>query len=257
MAWRAARLAASRRFKAQAVEIPLYPAYAVVATDAEVEGGDLAAMIAAAAKDAAFAREWKAALATAKEVAGGLDAMTRAQVAPATTATLVEADGLEIATMRHLVGDGGGPGFFDEGALRLPMLDYVATLFSDRLRMLDVKDATKISAFLGSEARCKGDVTWVSRRASKEQAAPPQVQAVVLGRCARIQTRDGSFNARAIELYVYDAAGQLALAVANGHIDGYRWVTDNGRPMLAGGRALLAMQGKVIEAKKREAVAAK
>ncbi len=258
MAWRAARLAASRRFKAQAVELPLYPAYEIAATDAELAGGgDLDGMIEAATKDAAFSREWKAALATATEVAGGLDAMTRAQVAPVTTAKLVEADGLQIAQMRHLVGDSGGPGFYDEGALRLPMLDYVATLFADQLRMLDVKDATKISAFLASEARCKSDVTWVSRRAPKEQAAAPQVQAVVIGRCARIPTRGGSFNARAIELYVYDTAGRLALAVANGHIDGYRWVTDNGRPMLAGGRALLALQGKVLEAKKREAVAVK
>jgi hypothetical protein len=79
---------------------------------------------------------------------------------------------------------------------------------------------------------------------------------VVVGRCARIESRDGSFNARAIELYVYDAAGRLALAIAGGHIDGYRWIDDGGRPMLAGGRALLA-QGTLVEAKKRDAVAAK
>jgi hypothetical protein len=258
MAWRAARLAASRRFKGQAVELPLYPAYEVAATDVELAGdGDLGGMIEAAAKDPAFARDWKAALETASQAAGGLDAMPRAQIAPVTMETLIEADGLQIAQIRHMVGDGGGPGFYDEGALHLPMLAYVATLFADRLRMLDVKDTTTISAFLASEARCKADVTWVSRRAAKDQAAPPQVQAVVVGRCARVPTRGGSFNARAIELYVYDAAGRLALAVASGHIDGYRWVTDNGRPMLAGGRSLLAMQGKAIEAKKREAIAAK
>jgi hypothetical protein len=258
MAWRAARLAASRRFKTQATELPLYPAYQITATDADVLGdSDLGEMIEAATKDPAFVKEWQGPLKLAADVVGGLDAMPRAQVAPRTMDTLVAADGLQIARMQNLVGDGGGPGgYYDEGALRLPMLDYVATMFADQLRMLDVKDTTTISAFLAASTRCKADMTWVARSAPKDPVARPQVQALVVGRCARIPTRGGSFNARAIELYVYDPAGRLALAIANGHIDGYRWVEDSGRPMLAGGRALLA-QGKRIEARKREAVAAK
>jgi hypothetical protein len=83
------------------------------------------------------------------------------------------------------------------------------------------------------------------------------VAALVVGRCGRVEGRGGWYNVRTIELYVYDAAGHLALSAANGHIDGYRWTTAaDGRAMLAGGRALLDA-GKVIEAKPRQAVAAK
>jgi hypothetical protein len=257
MAWRAARLAAAGLFKAHKVQLPLYPAYEVTATEVpQSDDTAVAAMIESAIKDPAFAREWKAPLAVAAEVAGGLDRLPRAQIAPVALARLVEADGLQIVAMRNLVGDGEAAGsYYDAGALRLPMLDYVSTLFADQLRMLDVKDGTTVSAFLAAKSRCKADVTWVKRGAARDQE-PVRVQAVVLGRCARIESRDGSFNARATELYVYDAAGRLALTVAGGHIDGYRWVEDNGRPMLAGGRARLA-QGTVIEARKREAVAAK
>jgi hypothetical protein len=258
MAWRAARLAAAGLFKAHKIQLPLYPAYEVTATDVTPsDATGLADMIQAAARDPAFAREWTAPLAVAAEVAGGLDALPRAQVAPVAMDKLVEADGLQIVAMRNLVGDGEGAGsYYDAGALRLPMLDYISTLFTDQLRMLDVKDRTTISTFLGAKARCKADVTWVKRSVAKDHDTPPRVQAVVVGRCARIESRDGSFNARAIELYVYDTTGRLVLTVAGGHIDGYRWVDDGGRPMLAGGRARLA-QGTVIEARKREAVAAK
>jgi hypothetical protein len=256
MAWRAARLSAARTFSAQRTALPLYPAYAIDATDATLDGSsDIAGMVAAATADPAFAKEWKAALALAADTAGGLDALPRAQIAPAAMTKLVAADGLQIVRVADMAG-GEGPGAYDEGALRLPMLDYVSTLFAGQLRMLDVKDTTKISAYLGTEGRCKADVTWARRSQPKEQTGPAQVQAIVVGRCGRVPTRSGSFNARAIELYVYDPAGRLVLTVGEGHIDGYRWVDDNGRPMLAGGRALLA-QGKRIEAKKREAVAAK
>ncbi len=254
MAWRAARLSAARTFGTQKTQLPLYPAYAVDATDAQIDGYDIAGMIEAATKDAAFAREWKAALAVAADTARSLDALPRAQIAPTSAARLVAADGLQIVRVQDMA-DGSG-GYYDEGALRLPMLDYVSTLFAGQLRMLDVKDATTISAFVSDERRCKADVTWVRRSQPREQTGPAQVQALVVGRCARVPTRSGSFNARVIELYVYDPAGRLVLTVADGHIDGYRWADDGGRPMLAGGLALLA-QGKRVEARKREAVAAK
>jgi hypothetical protein len=257
MAWRAARLSAARTFATQKVQLPLYPAYAVDAVDAEIDGSsDLAGMIEAASKDAAFSSEWKAALALAADTARGFEAMPRAQIAPATAAKLVAADGLQIVRVQDMASGEGPGGYYDEGALRLPMLDYVSTMFAGQLRMLDVKDTTTISAFLAQDGRCKADVMWARRSQPKEQTGPAQVQAIVVGRCARVPTRSGSFNAHVIELYVYDPAGRLALSVSDGHIDGYRWVDDGGRPMLAGGRALLA-QGKRIEARKREAVAAK
>lgn len=250
-----ARLAAAKLFKAQKVKLPLYPAYEVAATEVELAGsGSLDGMIEAATKDPAFAREWKASLALAADVVKGFDRLPRAQVAPAVMDELVAADGLQIPDVRDIVGDDVGLHAYDEGALRLPLLDYVSTMFADQLRVLDVKDKVTIDEFLREKERCKADVTWVSRSQPKEQTGPARVQALVIGRCAKVSTRDGSFWGHAIELYVYDAAGRLALSVADGHIDGYRWITDGDRPMLAGGLALLG-QGKRIEAKKREAVA--
>lgn len=257
MAWRAARLSAARTFTAKKTELPLYPAYAIDAKDLAFDsGGDIAGMIEAAGKDPAFAKEWKAALAVAADTADGFEALPRAQIAPTSMTKLVEADGLQIARVQNVADGLGSGGYYDEGALRLPMLDYVSTLFAGQLRLLDVKDTTKVSAYLADESRCKADVTWVRRAQPKEQNGPAQVQALVVGRCAKVSTRSGSYNSRAIELDVYDAAGHLVLAVGGGHIDGYRWIDEAGRPMLAGGRALLS-QGKTIEAKKREAIAAK
>jgi hypothetical protein len=213
-------------------------------------------MIEAATKDPGFAKEWKDALALAAETVKGFDSLPRAQIAPAAPDRLVAADGLQIPRVRDVVGDGEGGGYYDEGALRLPMLDYVSTLFADQLRMLDVKDRRTISGFLAERSLCKSEVAWVRRSQPKEQTGPARVQAVVVGRCARVDVRDGAFNAHALELYVYDPAGRLVLSIGDGHIDGYRWIEDAGRPMLAGGRALLA-QGTRIEAKKRDAVAAR
>jgi hypothetical protein len=254
MDWRAARLAAAKLFSAPKVQLPLYPAYQIAASNLEVNGYDLAGMIEAATADASFAREWKAALAIAAATVKDLDALPRAQVAPASRDRLVASDGLQISRVRDLDAQGGA--YYDEGALRLPMLDYVSTMFADQLRMLDVKDGKTVSKFLAEETLCRSDITWASRTQPKEQAGPAQVQAIVIGRCAKVPAREGSYNAHAIELYVYDPAGRLALVAGAGHIDGYRWTTDNGRPMLSGGLALLA-QGKRIEARKREAVAAK
>ena len=236
MAWRADRLAAARLFKAQKVQLPLYPAYEVAATDVELQGYGIAEMIEAAAKDPRFGKEWKDALAIAAVVAKDFDVLPRAQIAPAMPDKLVAADGLQITRVRDVAGE--GEGYYDEGALRLPMLDYVSTLFADQLRMLDVKDTKTVSTFLDEPTLCKSDVTWVSRSQPKEQAGPARVQAIVVGRCAKVPAREGSYNAHAIELYVYDAAGRLALSTGTGHIDGYRWVTDHDRAMLAGGSAL-------------------
>jgi hypothetical protein len=82
------------------------------------------------------------------------------------------------------------------------------------------------------------------------------VTAVAIGRCAKLEGRGGSYTARTLELMVYDATGKLALVVGDGHVEGYRWTTDGGKPMLAGGRSLL-YDGAIADAKRRSSVAAK
>lgn len=254
-AWRAARLAAAKAFRGKAGYLPLYPAYEVVTTDAEIEGyGAIEQMIESAQKDPVFRKEWQGALALAEQVVDEFDELRRAQVAPASRDKLVESDGLQILEVRSIVGDEGFYGGYDRGALRLPLLDYVSTLFADQLRVLDVKDKLTVDDFLRERKRCAADVTWVSRAAASD-GKPARVQGLVIGRCAKVSTRDGTFWGHAIELYIYDAAGRIALSIAQGHIDGYRWSDVDGKPMLAGGRALLAT-GAVIEARRRDAVAA-
>jgi len=136
------------------------------------------------------------------------------------------------------------------------MLGTVAALFADQLRVLDIKDKQTIGAFEAAKGLCK-DTLWAQRKDSKEGSGPSQLQALVLGRCARVEGREGSWNARVLELLVFDATGKVVLVVGDGHLEGYRWVTDNGKPMIAGARSLLSIGGIVVEAKKRSAVAAK
>jgi hypothetical protein len=184
MDWRASRLAAAKLFKSQKLQLPLYPAYAITATETKLDaetGSDFEVgyMVEAASKDAAF-REWHDALAIATAVAADLDALPRAQIAPTAQDRLVATDGLQIVRMQDLA-DEFEPRYND-GALRLPMLDYVSTLFTDQLRMLDVKDHKKVSEFLAENGRCKADVSWVQRTQAKD--GPAKVAAIVLGRCA-------------------------------------------------------------------------
>jgi hypothetical protein len=253
MQWRAARIAAAKVFTGK-TDMPLYPAYEIKSTPSTVEGSgiDLSAMVAAAAEDATFAKEWKDALAIATGVVKNLDAMPRVQIAPRAATKLVAVDGVQIASIGDIA-SGEGP-YFDEGAFRLPMLGTVASLFADQLRVLEFKDKTTISAFEKAKGLCK-DTLWAQRKDSKE--GPTQLQAVVLGRCAKVEGREGSWNARTLELLVYDATGKVVLAVGDGHVEGYRWSSDNGKPMIAGARSYIAVGRVVVEAKKRDAVAAK
>ena len=250
MGWRTARVSAAKLFKGK-VGMPIAPAYEIVATDRKDVGGyEINEIIAEAQKEPGLAKEWKDALAIAAAVAKDKDKLTRAQIAAKGT-KLVEVDGIQITEVGD-VETGEGP-YYDEGALRLPMLGTVPALFSDQLRALDIKDKLTVSKFEQGKNLCK-DTAWVQRSDSKE--GPAKVAALVLGRCARVEGRGGAWNAHTIEIMVYDTQGRLALVAGNGHVDAYRWATEEGKQVLVGGRAIL-LQGKVIEAKRREAVATK
>jgi hypothetical protein len=251
MAWRASRIAAAKAFSGKKLDLPLYPAYVTTVADAAVPSDDRAALLEAAAKDPGFAKEWKDALAVATAVVKGADALPRAQLAPASAAKLVAVDGLQLLTPEALE-----YGSLEEDAIRLPLLGTVASLFADQLRVLDVKDKKTVSQFEADRAMCKSELVWVSRKAAKEGTGPAAVQALVIGRCAKVEEREGTYTVHEVEVLVYDATGKLALAVGKGHVEGYRWAVQDGKPMLAGGRSLIN-HGKVIDAKPRDAVAAK
>jgi hypothetical protein len=242
--WRSARVAAAKMFAKRKVDLPLYTAYKVTATEKDVGSGGIEKMIEIAAADPGF-KEWKTVLATAAAAAADMEKLTRAQIAPTNTQYLPEVDGFERTDLEHIA-----QGWYPEGGLHLPLLDEVSAMFADQLRVLDVKDTTTPSDF-GAQEKCKKDFTWVKRAtSSSETKGPETVQAVLVGRCGMLEERGGSYRASGLELMVYNADGRLALIVADGMIDGYRWETVDGKPMIAGGRSLLA-QGYAIEATKQ------
>lgn len=255
LAWRSQRIAAAKLFTGKKLALPLYPAYASKQTKSDdtipPQRGDL---IAQAQKDPAFQKEWKDALALAAALEGSLDTMKRAQLAPASTQKLVAVDGLQITEVGD-IDTGEGP-YLEHDALRLPMLGTVASLFSDQLRVLDLADKQTVSQFQDSQKDCRHEVVWASRVASREATGPARVQALAVGRCQKLEGREGTYIGKSIELMVYDASGKLALVIGSGHLEAYRWTTEAGKPMLAGGRSLLWDSG-VVEVAKRDAVANK
>jgi len=237
MSWRSSHLAAAKLYSARQAELPIYPAYQI---KMELMKGDDSAIqldefIAVAAKDPVFAKEWKAPLAVASALARNPGSMTRAQIVPASPTQLVAVTGLQIAGISDpQSGPGGRPAM---SAIRLPMLGLVSAMFADQLRVLDVKDGLTIAQFQRPQKGCGPDVAWVSRTQPKE--GPSRVSAVAIGRCARLEGRAGPYLKRAIELMIYDPTGKLVLLAGDGHIEGYRWTTEAGKPMLEGGRSLV------------------
>lgn len=247
LAWRKARVAAAKVFAKKKIDLPLHTAYQVKTTElakATCESCDIAGMIAAAAKDPGF-KDWQPALAIAAEAAKDLDLLPRGQLALASKQALPEVDGTVAVGLEEL-SDGG----LSDRGLHLPIIDSVSVMFADQLRILDVKDKLTASQFGAQTGKCKGDVTWVKRTAAKDQAGPDIVSAVLVGRCGLLEGREGSYRASVTELLVYGADGRLALVIANGMIDGYRWSVEDGKPMIVGGRALL--YATVIDATKRQ-----
>ena len=90
----------------------------------------------------------------------------------------------------------------------------------------------------------------MKRVPAADRKGPDVVQAVLVGRCGMLEERGGSYRASGTELLVYNADGRLALVVADGLIDGYRWGTENDKPMIVGGLSLV--QDKIIEATKQQ-----
>ncbi len=250
-AWRASRIAAAKALTGRVVMLPIYSAYAITSRDHQGDHrGDLKGMLERAKADAAFHKEFQSLLATAWSVVGAPDALQRVQLAPTTKQKLVEVDGIQIPGLDSVDG-----AYFDEASLRLPMMGTVAAMFADQLRVLDVKTKQTPTQFEEStNKKCKTDAVWALRGPAKEGTGPQLLRALLVGRCGMVDGREGSYLTHTTELLVYDASGRLGLVVGAGHIEGYRWAIDAGKPMLTGGRSILA-QGTAIEAKQRGVVA--
>jgi hypothetical protein len=253
MSWRSERIAAARLFASKKVALPIYPSYEPTQLIEPRDGEDSGTVLERAAKDPVFAKEWKDALAVAQALQADTSKLTRAQIAPTSAAKLVQVDGLAITSIEQ-VGGQDGP-FVTSDELRLPMLGLVSAMFADQLRVLDVKDKLTTEDYTGSQRPCGPDVAWVSRAQPKE-GGPQRVVAIAIGKCDRLMSRVGSYYARATELMIYDPTGKLVLVVGDGHVEGYRWKDDGGKPMLAGGRTITAYSG-IGDFKARTAVAAK
>lgn len=253
MQWRAERLAAAKMFKTKRLELPLHPAYEVTSKPHDYDGGpELHDVIALAAKDPAFVKEWKDALAIAANVAGRLDSLPRVKIAPTSRTKLVEVDGIDVTELGEIQ-SGEGP-YLSERTFRLPMLGAVASLFADQLRAIEDKDKTTLTAFNESK-KCNGPMTWGLRRDGKE--GPQTLQALLVGYCGMVEGREGSWLAHTHEILVYDAKGRLVLLVGMGHVNGYRWFDDAGAPKLASARSALWYPAVFVDAKARTSLAAK
>ena len=249
MTWRAERLAAAKAYRANQDGLPMYGGYKVTSTErsevCEVDC-EIAGMIASAAADPDF-KEWKEALAVAKSVAAELDSLPAAQVVPGRTKLPVP-DGFDRPTLDNMAGFEGP--WYQDATLRLPLIDSTAALFAGQLKVLDIKGKQTPTQFAAAaDRRCKGEVAWVKRASSREKTGPSTVQALVIGRCGKIEGRDGFYPAAALQLLVYHPDGRLALVVSDGAIDAYRWSVDGERPVVTGGHALL-MQGVELDATK-------
>lgn len=244
--WRATRIAAAKAFAAKA-EQPLYPSYAIQWTPDDDQGE----VLEEAAADPVFAKEWKGALEVATALYKDLDKMTRVQITPARADKLVAVDGFSTTRLKHVL-----HGYSEEPAsLRLPILGIGAAMFTNQLRVVDVKDKLTTEEFKGATGPCKANVGWVWRTPSPEATGPARLTAIAIGFCERVEQRDGWHNERGIELMVYDAAGRLVLVAGDGYISGYRWTIEGGKSMLVGGRAI--GYGGIAESKRRETVAVK
>jgi hypothetical protein len=243
--WRSARKAAAKMFAKRKVDLPLHTSYKATVTEQEIKCSscDIKGMIDLAIADPGF-KDWKAVLATAQAAAADLEKLPRGQIAPTSKQTLPEVDGFVEADLEAI-----NYSWYGESGLHLPLIDSVSAMFADQLRVLDVKDKLTPSGFADAE-KCKGDVTWVKRAPATDTKGPETVQAVLVGRCGMLEERGGSYRASATELLVYNPDGRLALVVASGLIDGYRWDASEGKPMIVGGRSMLA-QGKIIETTKQ------
>lgn len=250
MAWRGQRIAAAKAYSgAGGGALPLFGGYKITATERDgvcEDDCEMKGMIASAAADPDFT-EWKEALAIAKDAVAELDTLAAAQLAPARNKLPVP-DGFERPSLENFAGFEGP--WYDRGALRLPILETTSVLFADQLKALDIKRTQTPSQFLASsEQGCRGDLAWVKRATSPEKTGPSTVRAVVIGRCGKLESRDGYYNTAGLQVLVYRSDGKLALVVSSGAIDGYRWGMDGERPVVTGGRALL-LQGVEIDATK-------
>lgn len=248
MKWRALRVAAAKQGTSDS---PLYPAYEIVASDGTLDGYTLPQILKSAANDAVFAEEWKDALAIATGVASHLDKLTPVQIAPVSTKRIVSVHGARVLEFRDAYNNVP----LSDDTFRLPMLGTIAALFADQLRVRDGGKLT-VGAFVDAtnKKHCT-DVLWAARTSSKERTGPRRLQALVLGRCRQLPGRAAPYYARGLEIIVYDTSGKAVLVAGDAHVEGYRWIDDNGRPMIAGARALLRADRRVVEAKRHEAQA--
>ncbi|MBA3541887.1 MAG: hypothetical protein H0T79_19890 [Deltaproteobacteria bacterium] len=245
--WRASRLAASKAV-AKKVSLPVYAAYEITTKDWAAPGKGFDKMLDAGDKDAIIGKEFKWALVHARKVLAEIDTLGRVQVGSKVPDLLPSVDGVQVPTLQDV-----SDGVFDDTAIRMPLLATFGAVLREHQKVTDVKDKLTFSEWSKQTGPCKaGDVAWAQRGDAADGVSAPVVRALVLGRCGKVATRDGSNVVREREIYVYDPEGRLAIVVAESHIEGYTWGLDRGKSMIQGGRSLL-LQGKAVTAKLYEA----
>ncbi len=235
LAWRKARMAAAKLFKAgRGAQLPLYSSYRVKELELSAafkEARRNGKLLAAAVAEPGFA-QWRDAVKLALELQKDrYDSMTPAQIAPSDDTSLPEVDGFELQDLSEAY-----EGILQDHALRLPLLGYSSAFFAEKLRVLDQKGvkARDYEGHVYSKSRCK-PAAWVKRAKAIEATAPDRVVALLVAECGQVPSREGTSMAVIEQLLVFGADGRLVLVVGDGYVDGYSWEAGG---KVAGGRSL-------------------
>lgn len=254
LAWKSERLQAAQLFKKSARDLPLLPSYRFAATG-ESEYGDLWDSCGAndlcwmqkaldkAGKNETFRTAHAAALAIAAAGVSGKDYVA-ARLAPTDTRPVPAVDGLAVPSpWAGIARD------FGNDAMELPLINNVAALRAEQLGALQLEGADgKITRdqVLGAKAPgCKTKkgrtYSWLLRDKAPEGSADAgreRLRALFLVRCNRVEVREGTEDSSVAQVAVYDGDGRLELVVGPGYVNAFRWTTNSGRPLLAGGTAI-------------------
>lgn len=247
--WRAGRAAGAKK-NATKTGVPVYAGYTVRVKDfAAPKTLGLEAMIAMAEADAALGKDLKYALVQAKQAVAAFDKIQQVALTAKNADVSPAADGIQIPTLQTIA-----DADFDPTTVRLPLDGTHAIMFTPELALADSKDKTTPATFMTETGPCKAaQRAWVVKGDSTEMTGPQVPRVIVLGRCGKVQTRDGkAIDFRTREIYVYNPDNAAAIVIGENHVEGYRWGLDHGHAMIRGARSLIAPQGKALDINLRD-----
>ncbi len=245
--WKTARTEAAKRFAGKPYDQPVYASYEVAVaktvheeTAHDSDGNSLESLIMTAETEPSLA-DLREAFAAGRQLVGAMRSMTPAKITRSSL-RLIDVDGLVTPTLQDIAS-----GWFEGSAVSLPIRSDI--LLATSLSIVDQPKRRSLEAFETAKD-CQGDEVWVARSPA-DRERPSQLRALAVGKCGWATERGGRFRFRTVELYVYDARGRLALALAPGHLRAFTWSDSSSNPRIVHARAYLPWQDQIVTATKR------